>query len=63
MPIDFEHEQPVRFTEFIEKNSEEIQKIVIDQLEADYVIITSFDHKSDNKVDIIENQLKDLGFE
>ena len=38
-----------------EKNSEEIQKIIIEQLEADYVIVTSFDHENDNKTDIIEN--------
>ena len=32
-------------------------------MEADFVIITSFDHEDDNKTDIIENQLIDLGFE
>jgi|APCry1669189000_1035189.scaffolds.fasta_scaffold747904_1 hypothetical protein len=38
-PIDYEHEQPIQITEQILKNSEDIEKLIIESLEADYLIV------------------------
>ena len=61
-PIDYEHEQPIQITEQILKNSEDIEKLIIESLEADYLIVLT-EEQGDNKLALIESQLEDLELE
>ncbi len=58
-PIDYEHEQPIQITPQILKNSEDIEKLIIESLEADYLIVLT-EEQGDNKLALIESQLDDL---
>lgn len=61
-PVDFEHDQPIIVTERLAQISEEVQRELIDSLEADYLIKTMEDYPGDQRPKLIENQLKDLNF-
>ena len=62
LPTDYEFEDPIIVTSKITELSEEVREILIESLEADYVIVTSEDRPGDQKCKLIENQLKDLNF-
>lgn len=57
MPIDYEFEDPIIVTPKITELSEEVREVLIESLEADYVIVTSEDRPGDQKCKLIENQL------
>lgn len=61
-PVDFEHDQPIQVSEKIAAISPEVQRELIDSLEADYMIKTMEDYPGDQRPRLIESQLKDLGF-
>jgi hypothetical protein len=56
LPTDYEFEDPVITTPPL-KERREIQKLLVESLEADYVIVTSEDRPGDQKCKLIENQL------
>jgi hypothetical protein len=63
LPTDYEFESPIIVTPAITKKSKEVRKVLVESLEADFVIVTSEDRPGDQKCKLIENQLQDLGFE
>lgn len=62
MPTDYEFESPIIVSDDVTKKSEEVREVLVESLEADFVIVTSEDRPGDQKCKLIENQLKDLGF-
>ena len=62
LPTDYEFESPIIVTPEITQLSKEVRKILVESLEADFVIVTSEDRPGDQKVKLIEEQLKDLEF-
>lgn len=63
LPVDYEFETPIIVTEKVTMLSEEVRKILVESLQADFVIVTSEDRPGDQKCKLIENQLEDLGFQ
>ena len=58
-----EHQQPPIVSEEIVSHSADIRKLLVESFEADYCIKTSEDWAGDQRSNIVENQLRDLGFE
>lgn len=57
MPTDYEFESPIIVTKAVTEKSKEVRKILVESLEADFVIVTSEDRPGDQKCKLIENQL------
>lgn len=61
-PFEMEHQQPIEICPEAASRCQKLKDMIFKSVQADYVIITNETEPGDNKAELIENQIIDLGF-